>query len=67
MIRYLLDTNIARYVVKKHSPEILQTFNEHSGSMALGSITLAELFIAHRKALNLKNSKKSCTNRPSIY
>ena len=34
MIRYLLDTNIVIYVVKKHPLGILQTFNKNSGGMA---------------------------------
>ena len=34
MIRYLLDTNIVIYVVKKHPLGIPQTFNKNSGRMA---------------------------------
>ena len=44
MIRYLLDTNIVIYVIKKRPLEVMQTFNKHSGRMAISSVTLAELF-----------------------
>lgn len=44
MIRYLLDTNIVIYVIKRRPIEILQTFNENTGRMAISSITLSELF-----------------------
>ena len=43
MMRYLLDTNIVIYVMKRRPPEVLQTFNQHTGRMAISSITLAEL------------------------
>lgn len=58
MIRYLLDTNIVIYVMKKRPIEILQTFNENSGRIAISSITLSELFHGaeknSRRAENLK-------------
>ncbi len=44
MIRYLLDTNIVIYVIKKRPLEVLQAFNKNSRRMAISSITLAELF-----------------------
>lgn len=43
MMRYLLDTNIFIYVMKRRPPEMLQIFNQHTGRMAISSITLAEL------------------------
>ncbi len=50
MIRYLLDTNIVIYVIKKRPLEVLQTFNKNSGRMAISSITLAELFHGAEKS-----------------
>jgi len=50
MIRYLLDTNIVIYVIKKRPLEMLQTFNKNSGRMAISSITLAELFHGAEKS-----------------
>ena len=43
MLRFLLDTSIAIYVIKKRPIAALQLFNEHAGHMAISSITLAEL------------------------
>ncbi|MFM7524343.1 MAG: hypothetical protein ACKO4M_09310 [Betaproteobacteria bacterium] len=41
MIRYLLDTNIVIYVIKKRPLEVMQAFNRHSGRMAISSVTHA--------------------------
>lgn len=43
MLRYLLDTNIVIYVIKRRPIELLGKFNEETGRMAISSITLAEL------------------------
>jgi len=43
MLKYLLDTNIVIYVIKRRPPEVLEIFNRHHGRMAISSITLAEL------------------------
>ncbi|MFZ2451661.1 MAG: type II toxin-antitoxin system VapC family toxin [Methylovulum miyakonense] len=44
MLKYLLDTNIAIYLIKRRPVEALATFNKHIGQMAISSITtLAEL------------------------
>ncbi len=43
MLKYMLDTNIAIYVIKRRPIEILDTFNQHSGQLCISSITLAEL------------------------
>jgi tRNA(fMet)-specific endonuclease VapC len=43
MIRYLLDTNIVIYVIKRRPREVLEVFNRHHGHMAVSAITLAEL------------------------
>jgi tRNA(fMet)-specific endonuclease VapC len=41
---YLLDTDICIYLIKKHPPEILDRFREHSPQdVAISSITLFEL------------------------
>ncbi|PKN65653.1 MAG: VapC toxin family PIN domain ribonuclease [Chloroflexi bacterium HGW-Chloroflexi-5] len=43
-MRYLLDTNICIYLIKKHSPEILKRLREHSPQdIAISTITLFEL------------------------
>jgi tRNA(fMet)-specific endonuclease VapC len=43
MLKYLLDTNIVIYVIKRKPIGALQLFNTHAGHMAISSITLAEL------------------------
>jgi len=43
MLKYMLDTNISIYVIKRRPPEILVTFNQHASQLCISSITLAEL------------------------
>lgn len=43
MLKYMLDTNIAIYVIKRRPVELLETFNAYAGLMCISSITLAEL------------------------
>ena len=43
MLKYILGTNIAIYVIKRRPPEALATFNLHAGQLCISSITLAEL------------------------
>lgn len=50
MLRYLLDTNIVIYVIKRRPIEVLEIFNQHAGRMALSSITLAELLHGAEKS-----------------
>lgn len=50
MIKYLLDTNIVIYVIKRRPIEVLSMFNRHQGQMALSSITLAELIYGAEKS-----------------
>ena len=44
MLRYLLDTNLVIYVLKRRPIEVLAVFNQHASRMAISAITLAELF-----------------------
>ena len=43
MLKYMLDTNIAIYVIKRRPPEALPTFNQYAGLLCISTITLAEL------------------------
>lgn len=43
MLKYLLDTNIVIYVLKRRPLMALDRFNKEHGRMAVSSITLAEL------------------------
>lgn len=50
MLKYLLDTNIAIYVIKRRPIEVMGIFNENAGRMALSAITLSELFHGAEKS-----------------
>jgi tRNA(fMet)-specific endonuclease VapC len=43
MLKYLLDTNIAIYVIKRRPIEVLDRFNANATRLAISVITLAEL------------------------
>lgn len=43
MLKYMLDTNIAIFVIKRRPIELLDTFNKNAAFMCISSITLAEL------------------------
>ena len=44
MLKYMLDTNIVIYVMKRKPIEVLGKFNANSTRMAMSVITLSELF-----------------------
>ena len=50
MLRYLLDTNIVIYVLKRRPPQALHLFNQHAGRMAMSVVTLAELLHGAEKS-----------------
>jgi tRNA(fMet)-specific endonuclease VapC len=43
MYRYMLDTNIAIYVIKRRPVEALEQFNRAAGRMCISAVTLSEL------------------------
>ncbi len=59
MIKFMLDTNIVIYIIKRRPIELLQLFNQHTGQLCISSITLAELMHGVEKSQqadkNLKN------------
>ncbi|WP_028301450.1 type II toxin-antitoxin system tRNA(fMet)-specific endonuclease VapC [Oceanospirillum beijerinckii] len=59
MLRFMLDTNIVIYVIKRRPIEVLETFNKYAGQMCISSITLAELMHGVEKSAvpekNLRN------------
>jgi len=50
MLRYLLDTNIVIYVMKRRPVEVLDVFNKQANRMAISTITLAELMHGAEKS-----------------
>lgn len=43
MLKYLLDTNIVIYTLKRRPPSVREIFNQQHTRMAISAITLAEL------------------------
>jgi tRNA(fMet)-specific endonuclease VapC len=50
MLKYLLDTNIVIYVIKRRPVEVLQMFNANASRMAISVVTLAELLHGAEKS-----------------
>lgn len=50
MLKYMLDTNIVIYILKRHPPKALRAFTLHAGQLTLSSITLAELMHGAEKS-----------------
>ena len=53
MLKYLLDTNIVIYVLKRRPKEVLEIFNTNASRMAISSITLSELLYGAEKSANV--------------
>ncbi len=56
MLRYLLDTNIVIYVLKRRPIEVLSLFNENASRMAISVITLSELFHGAEKSTRVSDN-----------
>jgi tRNA(fMet)-specific endonuclease VapC len=56
MLRYLLDTNIVIYALKRRPVEVLSTFNANASRMAISSITLAELLHGAEKSVRVSEN-----------
>lgn len=50
MLKYLLDTHIVIYVIKRRPLEVMGVFNENAGRMAISAITLSELLHGAEKS-----------------
>lgn len=50
MLRYLLDTNICTYVIKRRPESLLVRFNENASHLAISAVTLAELLHGAEKS-----------------
>lgn len=59
MLKYMLDTNIVIYVIKRRPLEVLTTFNTHAGQLCISAITLSELLHgAEKSAQSEKNLRQ---------
>jgi len=43
MLKYMLDTNMVIYIIKRRPLSALEMFNQRSGQLCISAITLAEL------------------------
>lgn len=50
MLKYMLDTNIVIYVMKRRPIEVLSTFNRYATQLCVSSITVAELYYGAEKS-----------------
>ncbi|OGB18902.1 MAG: plasmid maintenance protein [Burkholderiales bacterium RIFCSPLOWO2_12_67_14] len=53
MLKYLLDTNIVIYVIKRRPVEVMNVFNQNAERMAISAITLSELYHGAEKSAKL--------------
>ena len=52
MIKYLLDTNMVIFTIKRKPESLLPKFNQHTNQLAISAITLAELIFGAEKSMN---------------
>lgn len=50
MLTYMLDTNIAIYVIKRKPLEVREKFNQNATRLCVSSITVAELYYGAEKS-----------------
>ena len=60
MIKYMLDTDISIYTIKRKPIEVKRLFNIHSGEICISTVTLGELIFG------AENSKKRQFNLSSL-
>ena len=58
MLRYMLDTNIAIYIIKRRPPEALAQFNRATGRMCTSTVTPAELMHGVEKSARPEHNLK---------
>lgn len=56
MLRYLLDTNIVIYVLKRRPIEVLSVFNQNASRMAISAITLSQLYHGAEKSIKVSEN-----------
>lgn len=59
-MKYMLDTNICIYLIKKKSEKVLRHFKTHSiGDIGISSITLAELRYGAEKSQQVQKNREA--------
>jgi tRNA(fMet)-specific endonuclease VapC len=59
MLKYMLDTNICIYVIKRRPEALLEVFNRYSGHMCISSITLGELLHGVEKSTQPERNRRN--------
>ncbi|KEQ18527.1 type II toxin-antitoxin system tRNA(fMet)-specific endonuclease VapC [Endozoicomonas numazuensis] len=57
MLKYMLDTNMVIYTIKRRPLELLDVFNRHDDQMAISTITLSELLHGVEKSADSKRNR----------
>lgn len=60
MLRYMLDTDICIYVLKRRPPELREQFDRLAEELSISSVTLAELYYGAEK------SSRQVANRHAV-
>ena len=60
MLKFMLDTDISIYVIKRRPPELMDIFNQHDEQLAISSITLSELLHGVEKSANPQKKQNEC-------
>jgi len=59
-MKYMLDTNICIYLIKKQPPKVLRHFKAHTvGDIGISSVTLAELRYGVSKSQNVEKNQQA--------
>lgn len=66
MLKYLLDTNIIIYVMKRRPIEVLDIFNQNAGRMAISAITLSELHHGAEKSIRVNANLQAIEELTSL-
>ena len=64
MASYMLDTDMASYLIRGDHPQVTETFRTHFGRICISSITAAELLYGaeKRNSLSLKQKVNAFNN-----
>lgn len=61
-MRYMLDTNICIYIIKKHPAHVLEKFKHFDvGDICISSVTLAELMYGVQKSQHQQKNQSALT------
>jgi len=62
MLKYMLDTNIVIYTLKKRPAQVRAAFEQHTGEMCLSTVTLGELIYGAEKSAQVEHNLSVVAN-----